>query len=450
VANRSRPTPQLPLDNSIVLTTCVSNSPPAIMSSQTEPKSFLLDTMAEALTALGNDWEKWRGDDGRILASRRGVLLTLAANQAGEVVVHKERIAKEKTLSVIMKQQGHQQLLDETGSLEPCRGRREEKVLPLLAAFPCPQLLTSLFVIEKSGEEFMYRSRHCISFINSPPSNSTCCTSCNDFFENLASLENEHKATQSVRVQGEEACGEAETDLKFAEDTFTEEIAVEVEAGQHENVKLEKKVDQGVKRKRRPPNGHFACNLCEHTFRLHGGLTRHIKRVHQIKSNVKAQASFMCPHCNMIFVNQTKLQSHLLTSHDKNSLGKRVARSGEVPCPFCNDSFPIIGGRSSSHRLRHHLTTVHAKLSEMREYKDLMEEQLDMVICTHCGKSYSNQVTLNSHVKLMHNEQTEHEACHICGKRFKKGGSTLWGHIRTHEDGGHVCPICGAKFKVYI
>ena len=21
--------------------------------------------------------------------------------------------------------------------------------------------------------------------------------------------------------------------------------------------------------------------------------------------------------------------------------------------------------------------------------------------------------------------------------------------LRTHEDGGHVCPICGAKFKVY-
>ena len=104
-----------------------------------------------------------------------------------------------------------------------------------------------------------------------------------------------------------------------------------------------------------------------------------------------------------------------------------------MPCPFCKDTFPVIGGRSSSHRLRHHLTTVHAKLSEMREFKELMEEQLETVICTHCGKSYSNQATLNSHVKLMHSEQAELEACHICGKRFKKGGSTLWGHIRCYS-----------------
>ena len=48
----------------------------------------------------------------------------------------------------------------------------------------------------------------------------------------------------------------------------------------------------------------------------------------------------------------------------------------------------------------------------------------------------------------MHSDNTEMESCHICGKSFKKGGSTLWGHIRTHEDGGHICAICGAKFKV--
>ena len=67
-----------------------------------------------------------------------------------------------------------------------------------------------------------------------------------------------------------------------------------------------------------------------------------------------------------------------------------------------------------------------------RKFKDLMEEQLETVICTYCGKSYSNQATLNSHVKLMHSEHAELEACHICGKRFKKGGSTLWGHIRCY------------------
>jgi len=485
VANRSRPIPQQESAqsrqyNSLpVETSGVSISLPPVLSteqSQSHPKSLLhdaaIDALTEALNTVGNDWKKWRGDE-CFLASRRGVLLTLAADQAGEVVLQKERIAKEGVPPTIIKQpQGHSQLVGEMGldltaeykrvisyemdSVEQCKGRREEAVLPLLATFPSPQLLTSLFIIEKAEEGFIYRSRHCLSLISS--SMSTSCSSCDDFFDNLASLEGEHHVGQNVRggvsVQPREASGIVGSEI--ATDTLEDETGWEGDVSEYDadvkSLKLEKKIDHGVKRKRRPPNEQFSCNLCEQTFRLHGGLTRHIRKVHQIESrgllNVKADATFPCPHCNTSFANQAKLQSHLRTVHDENGLEKRLVGPEEVPCPFCKDTFPVIGGRSSSHRLRHHLTTVHAKLSEMREFKDLMEEQLETVICAHCGKSYSNQATLNSHVKLMHSEQAELEACHICGKRFKKGGSTLWGHIRTHEDGGHVCPICGAKFKV--
>ena len=539
VANRSRPIPEQPLleesaqsrqYNSLpVETSGVSISLPPVLSteqSQSHPKSLLHDAAIEALTkalnTVGNDWKKSRGD-GCFLASRRGVLLTLAADRVGEVVLQKERITEEKVPTTIIKQpQGHSQVVGEMGldltaeykrvisyemdSVEQCKGRREEAVLPLLATFPSPQLLTSLFIIEKAEEGFIYRSRHCLSLISS--SMSTSCSSCDDFFDNLASLEGEHHLGQTVRsgasVQPREPSGIVGSEI--ATDTLEDETGWEGDVSEYDadvkSSKLEKKIDHGVKRKRRPPNEQFSCNLCEQTFRLHGGLTRHIRKVHQIESrgllNVKADATFPCPHCNTSFANQAKLQSHLRTVHDENGLEKRLVGPEEVPCPFCKDTFPVIGGRSSSHRLRHHLTTVHAKLSEMREFKDLMEEQLETVICAHCGKSYSNQATLNSHVKLMHSEQAELEACHICGKRFKKGGSTLWGHIRccrrlvvnvgrdgmyinglfssfvtpsakqarlfcspsrksrkltnvlrTHEDGGHVCPICGAKFKVY-
>ena len=471
VANRSRPIPQQALlgesaqsrqYNSLpVETSGVSISLPPVLSteqSQSHPKSLLHDTaidaLTEALNTVGNGWKKWRGD-GCFLASRRGVLLTLAADQAGEVVLQKERIAKEGVPPTIIKQpQGHSQVVGEMGldltaeykrvishemdSVEQCKGRREEAVLPLLATFPSPQLLTSLFIIEKAEEGFIYRSRHCLSLISS--SMSTSCSSCDDFFDNLASLEGEHHVGQNVRggvsVQPREASGIVGSEI--ATDTLEDETGWEGDVSEYDadvkSLKLEKKIDHGVKRKRRPPNEQFSCNLCEQTFRLHGGLTRHIRKVHQIESrgllNVKADATFPCPHCNTSFANQAKLQSHLRTVHDENGLEKRLVGPEEVPCPFCKDTFPVIGGRSSSHRLRHHLTTVHAKLSEMREFKDLMEEQLETVICAHCGKSYSNQATLNSHVKLMHSEQAELEACHICGKRFKKGGSTLWGHIR--------------------
>ena len=472
VANRSRPIPQQqPLEECTqsrqfksppVETSGVSNSLPPVLptdQSQKHPKSFVhnasIGALTEALNTVGRDWKKWRGD-GCFLASRRGVLLTLAADQAGEVLLQKERIAKETVPPTIIKQpEGHAQLESEMGldltaeykrvisyemdSVEQCRGRREETVLPLLASFPSPQLLTSLFLIEKAEEGFVYRSRHCLSLIGS--SLSTSCSSCNDFFDNLSSLEGEHQLGQNnrggVSVQTrEEASGVACSEI--ATDTVEDETQWEGDVGEYESIvksfKQEKKIDHGVKRKRRPPNEQFSCSLCEQTFRIREGLTRHMRKVHQIESrgllNVKADATFLCPHCNTTFANQAKLQGHLRAVHDKSGLEKRVVGSEEVSCPFCKDTFPVIGGRSSSHRLRHHLTTVHAKLSEMREFKDLMEEQLETVICAHCGKSYSNQATLNSHVKLMHSEQAELEACHICGKRFKKGGSTLWGHIR--------------------
>ena len=457
VANRSRPVPRQTLEesaqsqqyNSLPLETAsVLNSIPPVLpieQSQVHPKSLLhddavIDTLTEVLNTVGPDWKKWRGD-GCFQASRRGVLLTIAANQAGEVVLHKERISKEGVPPTIIKL-GNSQLVDEWNVVDQCRGRREEAVLPLLATFPSPQLLTSLFVIEKAEEGFIYRSRHCLSLISS--SVSTSCSSCDNFFDSLASLESEHHRGQNVKGvinvksdQNREASGVAGSDIVV--DIVEDETGGEGDVSEYDGVKSlqsEKKIDQGVKRKRRPPNEQFSCNLCDQTFRLHGGLTRHIRKVHNMgsqgPSNVKPDATFVCPQCNTSFANQAKLQSHVRTVHSKRGLEKRKVGSEEVPCPFCNDTFPVIGGRSSSHRLRHHLTTVHAKLSEMRKFKDLMEEQIETVICTYCGKSYSNQATLNSHVKLMHSEHAELEACHICGKRFKKGGSTLWGHIRCY------------------
>ena len=148
VANRSRPAPQPPLEE--IAQSHQQNSPPyeaahvlnsltpvmlQAKQSQLLPKSFLHDevinTLAETLKTVGDDWKKWRGDDGCFLASRRGVLLTLAGNQAGEVVVHKERIAKEVVPSTVINQ-AHPQLVAEMKSVEQCRGRREETVLPLL------------------------------------------------------------------------------------------------------------------------------------------------------------------------------------------------------------------------------------------------------------------------------------------------------------------------------
>ena len=394
------------------------------------------DIVTRTIKSIGNEWKTFRGE-GCFIATRRGVLLTVTPKLNGDIIVQKDSIARQCVAETIINES---QMTTELGFIERCHGRREELVLPFLAAFPSPQLLTSLFVIEKADEGFLYRSRNCLLFLNSSSSSSSSCSSCDNFFDNLTSLDSGNKEAENICiVEGEERTtgGFEDDQQQFGEEVFDnesglEDSVIELQSTQtpllHSKPEA-KKPDQGIERKRRPPTEQFSCNLCERKFRLQGSLTKHIEKVHQTDNS------------GLPDITAVKPQNEI-------GLERRVGGSEEVPCPFCNDTFPVITGRSSSHRLRHHLTTVHAKLSGLKEFKDLVELEFENVICTHCGKSYSNQATLKSHIKLMHNEQTEWEACHICGKRFKKGGSTLWGHIRTHEDGGHVCPICGAKFKV--
>merc|ERR1719430_671807 len=61
-------------------------------------------------------------------------------------------------------------------------------------------------------------------------------------------------------------------------DTVEDETQWEGDVVEYESIvksfKQEKKIDHGVKRKRRPPNEQFSCSLCEQTFRIREGLTR--------------------------------------------------------------------------------------------------------------------------------------------------------------------------------
>ena len=232
-----------------------------------------------------------------------------------------------------------------------------------------------------------------------------------------------------------------EEDLHYIEEDVEEPVEVTV------------KLEDTKKRKRRPPpREQFQCHLCQMNFKSNASCVKHVKMDHWNKVEEEERREDSCNQafscdadkCGKTFKSPSKLKKHMVVTH-----GQDTVTTYSVKCPYCPDLFKVTAGRLGSHRLRQHLKSVHQKLADLEEFKEILgEEQREAVICTHCGKSYSNQATLDSHVKLMHNETTEMEACHICGKRFKKGGSTLWGHIRTHEDGGHECHICGAKFRV--
>ena len=113
-------------------------------------------------------------------------------------------------------------------------------------------------------------------------------------------------------------------------------------------------------------------------------------------------------------------------------------------CPFCEVKFD----KQNISRLRSHLRKSHRDKRSDPSWRSIVSAEKLELTCCFCGKHYSSLSCLEQHERLMHSDQVEMESCHICGKVFKKGGSTLWGHMKTHEDGGHVCTVCGAKFKV--
>jgi len=149
--------------------------------------------------------------------------------------------------------------------------------------------------------------------------------------------------------------------------------------------------------------------------------------------------------CQQEFSNAKLLTLHTSNNHNNSSkLLDNNKKLKSVDCPFCSETLPAAAGRTRQ-KLRVHVKTYHSQMKLDEKWQKIMNKS---VICQACGKSYCSQSSLEAHVKLMHASNTEIDSCYICGKGFKKGGSTLWGHIKTHEDGEHICSICGAKFKV--
>jgi len=333
-----------------------------------------------------------------------------------------------------------------------CQGKLEELILPMLASFGNSKLLTALFLIEKLNSRFVYKSRQCNGVVVDTPGD--ICKTCKDFFDTLFFVDSKYKSFDDIKddvpeshdnednSDPVEACYDDSDDDMEDKSDFTLERDCDSESLKNKKTKI------------------YNCDICDTKFKFRKSYLKHVENVHdtaimpdEIKSQTKKEKKFFCEDdaCEKSFTSLVRLNKHLSKSHSISRPSTSITAKTEqnVKCPFCQDQFKVPEGKIGSHRLRRHLKSVHSKMEDEEAWLQIVkEEAAESVICQTCGKRYTNQATLESHVKLMHNDTTETESCHICGKSFKKGGSTLWGHIRTHEDGGHICAICGAKFKV--
>ena len=187
--------------------------------------------------------------------------------------------------------------------------------------------------------------------------------------------------------------------------------------------------------------GRDQCQSCSELFEnTSGGLSSGNKTNHFQEASLHLHPiTYGCQLCEETFSQLESLEQHNLTEHQVNA---ETSSSSTIKCPFCD----LVFNQEKHQRLKSHVKKHHRDRKKEEAWKTVLSSP--KITCSLCGKNYSSLSCLEQHERLMHSARVEVESCYICGKTFKKGGSTLWGHIKTHEDGGHICSVCGAKFRV--
>lgn len=204
-------------------------------------------------------------------------------------------------------------------------------------------------------------------------------------------------------------------------------------------------------------NVKYKCHLCSRLFSMYSGLMRHVKSL-----ACNAYVDVYCTYCRKSFSNKVKLDQHYRNIHGvqmradevadmKQQYGITVEGVTNYKCPHCTSFFPKF------YYLRKHLRSH----SDVRPYT-----------CHVCGKSFSQQQSLNRHINIhsghgyqcnvcgcvmsdkanlnvhMRNHLGEKKyICEVCGKAFAQWSSHYY-HMFTHSDSKRFhCIICEKKFQ---
>ena len=186
------------------------------------------------------------------------------------------------------------------------------------------------------------------------------------------------------------------------------------------------------------------CDQCEEEFPDILSLKVHIRKVHKGKGSRKKQ----CEICTMwVF---SRIFSKHLKKHE----------NGEIShCELCQQEFPdllllkvhirdVHGGKKkekldSQNRPRIKCDKCNKLFRETHYPKHVaLRHQEGSFMCEQCAKVFNTKYNLNSHVKIVHGENT-HKACKICGKMLTKAAMKM--HISSvHEKNKNwVCMTCG-------
>lgn len=190
-------------------------------------------------------------------------------------------------------------------------------------------------------------------------------------------------------------------------------------------------------------NGYsdYLCPICKAPFKKPGFVRRHIF-LHA------SQKYFRCCLCNSIdrFATAYNLQSHIRHFHKNDSIS--------FECFVCHTAFPC--NKTLRKHLRSHnndqnqiiqCITCHQTFNQLRRYQLHIEAMhLTSRECYLCKMNFRTADTLSKHFKLIHVKHLR-KLCTICGREFSSN-TALFSHMEIHENGKlrpYKCTICENK-----
>ena len=169
-----------------------------------------------------------------------------------------------------------------------------------------------------------------------------------------------------------------------------------------------------IPRRKGRGRGSMQCDECESKFLSSGSLSRHVRTVHGVVSDL-----FECKFCGKKFA-----RKDVMIIHEQNSCNKGERRKDDeyVQCSFCDYKIP----RRNLGNLKSHIKFYHDKIYDH--------------VCDLCGYKAIKGSILKQHMLSVH--ENKKYPCETCGKVFTSPGAVIK-HDQTFHNINYVfCDLC--------
>ncbi|XP_063710150.1 zinc finger protein 62-like [Culicoides brevitarsis] len=185
---------------------------------------------------------------------------------------------------------------------------------------------------------------------------------------------------------------------------------------------------------------------------------RTIKR--EIKSEFTAQKkrkkkfdekSLKCCMCQTTFEKSDEFEAHLSIHSLQIQLNseQKYTTKHKKECKYCKQKFRLARSLQEHFEVPNFVEPPRDRVTEYlnkKKRESFQEKERQDIICSFCGKIYSNKMLMKEHELRVHAQHMAFVCPHPgCERRFASK-TFLNKHFKIHGERKHVCDICGRAF----